>query len=69
MKYQKGQQVILLEVNGLPAYSSEIRGYEPTTQLYRIAFKIPNNEVEWIEDVPENRLMLLTDTVPGLRKH
>lgn len=61
MKYQPEQHVILLDMQGRPAYNAVVRNYEPSTKLYRINYEIPGSQETWVDNVLEERLMILTD--------
>lgn len=61
MKFKEEQLVILLDMEGNPAVNAIVRGYETSTGLYRINYKYPTSDEIWIDDVPEERLVLLPD--------
>jgi hypothetical protein len=63
MKYQPNQKVILLDINGQPVANAVIKNYEPSTKLYRVNYALNNNETIWVDNVLEDRLILITDLI------
>jgi hypothetical protein len=65
MKYQPGEEVILTDNLGLPAFTVKIKNYNPASQLYTVEYAYPGSSKIEKQDVPKERLKLITDGFRG----
>jgi hypothetical protein len=63
MKYQIGQQAILLTTDYKPAAEGVIKHYNEDTQLYSVIYKYPHGKALEETSVPQERLVLVKDFI------
>lgn len=57
MKFQPGQQAILLNTEFKPAADAVVRSYDASTDLYDVVYKYPKSSQTEEIRVPQERLM------------
>jgi hypothetical protein len=68
MKFQPGQQAILLNTEFKPAADAVVKSYDAATDLYDVVYKYPKSiETEEIR-VPQERLMAVTTFLQMIQK-
>lgn len=58
MKFENGQEVIVLDTEFKPAGNAIIRNYLEETNIYEVAFIYPNKTLADHIIIPEERLLL-----------
>lgn len=62
-KYNNGQALYFIDFPGYEVYHAVNQVYEPTTQLYRINYRVPGVAELMFDDVPESSLITLAEVM------
>lgn len=68
MKFKKGDRVIVLDTNMLPAANGQILEVRTDSNYYLVKYRLANSEKDLEGEIPEDRLKAPGDIVNSLKR-